>query len=64
MPLKSSSVFLLQVPLPESHTTVGLNVSPLVTPDGRDLSDHLIPRTNGADFYSICRGGHLPSKGC
>lgn len=32
---------------------MGLCVSPLVTPDGQDVSDHLIPGINIADFKAF-----------
>lgn len=54
MPLQSSTVFL---PQPESHTTVGLYVSPLVTPDGKDKSDHLFPGINHDDFKAFVEVG-------
>lgn len=32
---------------------MALHVSPLVTPEGRDMSDHLVPRINHADFKAF-----------
>lgn len=42
---------------------MGLYVSPLVTPDGRDMSDHLIPRINRIDFKAFVGVGIFLQKG-
>lgn len=42
---------------------MGLYVSPLVAPDGRDMSDHLIPGISRADFKAFVGVGIFLQKG-